>query len=113
MKHAMVKGAIETSEQFVEWGVSFIEYDLGLAPDEAKHYESKLEKWFKDYRIEWNKRWGGIGNVIRKEDKKHSSKWSVLFEGKSQDEILSIINNEVSSRQMRSYLKKQFVSTSR
>ena len=113
IEHAMFKGSIETSEQFVEWGVSFIECDLGLVHDEAKHYESKLEKWFKDYRIEWNKTWGGIGNVIRKEDKKHSSKWSVLFEGKSQDEILSIINNEVSSRQMRSYLKKQFVSTSR
>ena len=106
--------SIDTKEEFVEWGVSFIELDLGLEHDEAKHYESRLEKWFKDYRREWNKTFGVIGkNTIRKEHKEHHSKWNEVFEGKSDDEILSIINTEVSSRKMRCYLKKQFLSKNR
>lgn len=103
--------SIDTKEEFAEWGVSFIELDLGMEHDEARHYESRLEKWFKDYRNEWNKSFGGIGeNKIRKE---HHSKWSEVFDGKSDDEILNIINTEVSSKHMRRYLKKQFLSSNR
>ena len=109
--HAMMEKAFATMDDFVKWGVAFVARDMGVSCEDALLYEEKVRGWFKDYRVAWNKTWGGCGATIRKKDKKHSSRWSERFEGLSKDEILRVIENEVSSRQMRCYLKKQFLST--
>ena len=92
---------------FVNWAMDEIVRIFGVGVEEAKHFKPRLEKWYIDYRREMNKAWKEVGDGIPR--KSRSSKWDSLFQGKSHDEIESIIKNEVKSKQERYYLREKYL----
>ena len=66
--------------------------------------DDRLAKWFKAYRRSLN---------MTRKGEKHSSKWSRIFNGKSKDEISTIIDNLDVSKQMKYRLRENYLKKSK
>jgi hypothetical protein len=69
--------------------------------------DSTLRSWFRDYRSKWNSCCLSGEQHIRK-----STKYNIMFNGKSNEEISNIIKNLDVSRAMKSKLRRKYLSES-
>lgn len=69
--------------------------------------DSTLRSWFRDYRSKWNSCCLSGEQHIRK-----STKYNIMFNGKSDEEISKIIKNLDVSRAMKSKLRRKYLSES-
>lgn len=96
---------LKNENDWIQWCCSM----LGNRKDELNEVpEESLEKWYKDYQREWNRKFGNLEGKLRKQHKQHKSKWDEIFKNKTKEEIESIIS-EQKSKQTRLYLRKKYL----
>ena len=94
---------LKDEKDWLEWCQNI----LGTRKDDLNDVsEEDLKKWYKDYKREYNKKWGVLEGTIRKDHKQHKSKWSEMFSGKTKEEITDIIDHLEVSKQMKYKLRK-------
>lgn len=118
IEKALNEGNPMSMEQFVDWAMVKVTAQDGLIEEE------KVRKWFRDYQSRFNKNQKmGTGDEmidncltgyvlkngkVQKKHKKHESKWTRLFNGKSKEEIEKMIA-EIPSKQTRYSLRERFL----
>ena len=93
---------LRNEEEWIKWSKEAInqrEGDLNDLTDE------ELTKWYRDYRSEYNKKFGTLDGKLRKEHKQHKSKYDDLFKDKSKEEISDMINKMDISRTQKKRLR--------
>lgn len=66
--------------------------------------DDELARWYRDYRSEYNKKFGILEGKVRKQ---RASKYDELFKGKSKEEISDMISKMDISPNMKSRLRKE------
>lgn len=108
VKKELILGAIIAGLQFnnedewIEWAIE----DIATRSNTGEVSTTMLERWYADYKREFNTYWGKQLHQTRIHNK---SKWSDLFEGKTKDEIAEIINKADITKGMRYKLRKTYL----
>jgi hypothetical protein len=97
---------LKDADEWVNWCLE----TLNARQDDLNDVsEDDLKKWYRDYRREYNAKWGLLDDKIDKRTGKKSSKYDELFNGKSKNEISDIIDNMDISRGRKSQLRKEWL----
>lgn len=89
--------------EWLKWCKDYLnrkEGDLNDVSDE------ELSRWFKDYRNEYNKKFGMLEGKVRKQ---RSSKYDEIFKDMSKEEIAQYIDNSDLHRQMKKKLRLKYL----
>lgn len=110
-KKKMITRALNRQKKLVEveeWK-DWVRSQLNVDCLEGDYSDKVLEKWHEEYRAKWNKTHLDSNRIERKHHKQHKSKWSDMFDGKSKEEIEQTISALDITKQLKSYLRKQYL----
>lgn len=97
---------LKDADEWVKWCME----TLNARQDDLNDVsEDDLKKWYRDYRREYNAKWGLLDDKIDKRTGKKSSKYDELFNGKSKEEISDLIDKMDISRGRKSQLRKEWL----
>lgn len=92
-----------------EW-VNWCQNTLNARQDDLNDVsEEDLRRWYRDYRSEYNTKWGLLDAKIDNRSGKKNSKYDEMFKEKSNDEITDIIAKLELTKQMKYKLRKQYL----
>ena len=97
---------LKDADEWVKW----CQETLNTRHDDLNDVsEEELRRWYRDYRSEYNAKWGKLDVKIDKRTGKKNSKYDELFKDKSNDEITDIIAKLELTKQMKYKLRKQYL----
>jgi hypothetical protein len=96
---------LKDADEWVNWCLE----TLNARQDDLNDVsENEIRKWYRDYRREYNLKWGTTDTKIDKRTGKKKSKYDELFNGKSKEEISDLIASMDISRGRKSQLRREY-----
>ena len=97
---------LKDAEEWVRW----CHETLNTRQDDMNDVsDDDIRRWYKDYRREYNAKWGNLDGRIDNRAGKKNSKYDELFKDKSNDEITNIIANLELTKQMKYKLRSKYL----